>query len=161
MGRYYGLYNSALHGEGAGCSGFGASFLDVMGIISDEHRSNWANSVNIPHSLIGKPVTTNKVNFLSLLYKNFEWSNQNDHHEIFFWDPDLMFQDTERRLKEKLPKTASIVKINTTRGIEYDLRDIEPPTSPIFKRFTDKGEVSSFPPEIEVRTNIHKYKKRD
>jgi hypothetical protein len=159
MGRYYGLYNSALHGEGAGCSGFGASFLDVMGIINDEHRTHWANCVHVPHSIAGKPITKNKVNFLSLLFKDFEWSDKEDHHEIFFWDPDLMYQDTQRRLqKGSIPTNASIVMFDKTQGLEYDITDINPPTDPIFKRFNAEGDISSFPPELEKVSNINKYK---
>jgi hypothetical protein len=40
--RYYGLYNKPLHGEGAGCSAFGASFLEVAGILEEEHHLHWS-----------------------------------------------------------------------------------------------------------------------
>lgn len=156
IGRYYGLFNSPLHGEGAGCSAFGASFLDVMGIVSEEHKKNWANCVKVPHKLAGLPIKDNKVSFFDLLLKNHKWAENESSHEIFFWDPDLMYNDTERKLKS-LPKEAKEIKIKNMRGLEYNLSNIPTPITKIFKRFDQDGNFKSFTPEFELETNFHKY----
>ncbi len=157
LGRYYGLYNSALHGEGAGCSGFGASFIDVMGIISQEHKENWANCVRVPHKLIGPPIKKNKVNFLNILTSKHEWAKKEDeHHEIFFWDPDLMYQHTQKKLENESSEFKIIKKKNVS-GLQYDLTQNEVPKRKIFKKFNQSGEVESFEPQLEDLSNFSKY----
>ncbi len=158
IGRYYGLFNSPLHGEGSGCSAFGASFLDVIGALTEEHKKNWANKVIIPHRLVGAPLKKNKVNFFKILFNKDKWqqTKTDDSHEIFFWDPDLMYQDTQRKL-ENLPADAKEIKIRNMSGLQYDLKNIKTPSSLIFKRYDDEGQVRSFTPEFDINTNIHKY----
>lgn len=158
IGRYYGLFNSPLHGEGAGCSAFGASFLDVMGALTEDHKKNWANRVVVPHKLIGAPLIKNKVNFFKILFNNHNWQAQKseDSHEIFFWDPDLMYQDTQNKL-ENLPEGAKEVTIRNMSGLQYDLTQVETPKTLIFKRYDESGEFKSFEPEFEINTNFHKY----
>jgi hypothetical protein len=158
IGRYYGLFNSPLHGEGAGCSAFGASFLDVIGGLNIDHKRNWANTVIVPHSLIGPPLKKNKVSFFKLLLQNHNWLDKkiDNSHEIFFWDPDLMYQDTQRKLKA-IPENATEIKIKNMSGLMYDLTTIETPETKIFKRFDEKGLLKSFTPEFQINSNIHKY----
>jgi hypothetical protein len=159
IGRYYGLFNSPLHGEGAGCSAFGASFLDVIGGLNTDHKKNWANKVVVPHSLIGAPLNKkNKVSFFKLLLQNHKWLNKktDDSHEIFFWDPDLMYQDTQRKLKN-MPKDVKEIKIKNMSGLQYDLTNTQAPETPIFKRLDKNGKTKSFTPEFEINSNFHKY----
>jgi len=70
----YGMKNRPLHGEGSGCSAFGASFLETAGILRDEFSREWTRYFNIPHDLIGGPVTGKKVSFLDIIRRAKRWA---------------------------------------------------------------------------------------
>ncbi len=159
--NYYGLVNSPLHGEGAGCSAFGASFMDVAGLLEEEHKQHWTNCVKVPHKLLGNPVLENKVSFLGLAMGQHSWATDDeDHHEIFFWDPDLMHKWVEMKLNEYHPDSSEFsleVRGNAT-GIVYDVTHVETPTGPIFKRTCEEGKPSSNLPKVkEEQSNKYKY----
>lgn len=161
ISNYYGLVNSPLHGEGAGCSAFGASFMDVAGLLEEEHKKHWANCKKVPHKLTGNPVKDNKVNFLGLLFGQHSWATEDeDHHEIFFWDPDLMHRWVEMKLGQFHPDESEFyleVKKNST-GIVYDVTHKETPTGPIFKRTCEEGKPFSNRPKVkEDQSNKYKY----
>lgn len=158
IGRYYGLVNSPLHGEGSGCSAFGASFLDVAGLLEEEHKKHWANCVRIPHKLTGAPIDNKKVNFFGVLLGKHKWAQeQEDHHELFFWDPDLMHTWVEKALKNHNQKKSeyTIEKIKNSKGVVFDVTHKETPTGPIFKHTDDKP--TSHLPDIKKTSNVHKY----
>lgn len=160
LGRYYGLVNSPLHGEGSGCSAFGASFLDVAGLLEEEHRKHWAHCVKVPHKIAGKPLKEKKVNFFNILLGNHDWAQDtDDHHELFFWDPDLMHSWVERAIlnHNKNMSEYTLDKIQNSTGIVFDVTHKETPTGPIFKH-TD-SEPTSHLPDVEKTSNFHKYNK--
>lgn len=92
IGRYYGFTNRPLYGEGAGCSAFGASFLNAAGLMDAEIKKSWTHSIKIPIELAGKPVTNKRVNFFNILLKGREWAKEKDYQQLDFWDPDKMHQ---------------------------------------------------------------------
>jgi hypothetical protein len=158
LGRYYGLVNSPLHGEGAGCSAFGASFMDVAGLLEDEHRKHWANCVKVPHAISGAPLKEKKVSFFKILLGNHSWANESeDHHELFFWDPDLMHAWVERAITNhnQTMSEYTLVKNQESTGIVFDVTHKETPTGPIFKH-TD-GKPTSHLPDIDKSSNFNKY----
>lgn len=151
LDRYYGLVNSPLHGEGAGCSAFGASFMILMDILNEDMKKSWSNKVLVPMNLTGKPVTENKVGFFKLLFKNFTWAKEDeDHKELFFWDPDLMWSWVERHLNLD---EYSKMKIDNTNGLYKDISSKEAPSFPIFKT----KDIKSTHPDLSLKTNLDKY----
>ncbi len=159
VGQYYGLVNSPLHGEGAGCSAFGASFLDVAGILEDEYKKAWTHNLKVPHSLAGAPITNKKTSFFKLLLKKQKWSDgSDDHHEIFFWDPDLMHKWVEEKLAghNKTTNPFEIVNIKNSRGLEIDVTTAHTPTAEIFKHDYKKSGIAKSP-DLENQSNFSKY----
>lgn len=89
--QWYGMRNRPLYGEGGGCSAFAASFLETAGLLSEEFTREWTRKFNIPHELIGGPITGKKVPVLQMLRRADRWAQEDEPHEKgFFWDPDLM-----------------------------------------------------------------------
>ncbi len=93
----YGLANRPRFGEGAGCTAFAASFLEVTGLMLDEFKSHWTNTVKIPHHLAGGKFhkENKKVPLWKLLFHDeySSWAEDHEpHHFIYFWDPDRMHQ---------------------------------------------------------------------
>lgn len=161
ISNYFGLVNSPLHGEGAGCATFGASFMDVAGLLEKEHKKHWSNCIKVPDKLIGNPIHENKVSFLGLLFGQHSWATKDEkHHEIFFWDPDLMHRWAEMKLGQYHPDESEYsleVKKNST-GVVYDMTHKETPTGPIFKRVGKDGQPFSNLPNVkEEQSNKYKY----
>lgn len=157
---YYGLVNSPLHGEGSGCSAFGASFLDVAGLLEEEHKKHWTNCVKVPHKLAGNPIKNNKISFLNIALGQHSWaSNNEDHHEIFFWDPDLMHRWVEKKIKEHQDgmSTFALERKENSLGVVYDVTHKETPNGPIFKDTDEQGKPVSKLPDVSAQSNVSKY----
>lgn len=98
--RYYTLYSRPLYGEGAGCSAFGASFLELIGVMNQELQNAWSYTIHIPNNLIGKPISDNKAYIWDLL-KAKTWGEPGiDSMELFFWEPDKMYHWVNATLKK-------------------------------------------------------------
>jgi hypothetical protein len=136
VGRYYGLANRPLHGEGAGCSAFGASFLDVSGIMNKEFQEAWSNSVNIPMEYAGPPLQDKGVNLIKLMLGASSWAKDTEEHKkLTFWDPDLM----HRWVKEKVQKANDlsyyqVEKRGSSEGVVMDKSHLPAPQQPIWKQ---------------------------
>ncbi len=133
---FYGMKNRPLHGEGSGCSAFAASFLETAGLLTDEFRREWTRSFNIPHELIGGPITGKKVSVIDVIRKADRWAQDNEPHEKgFFWDPDLM-HDWLVRTYEKANRNPEIPfkpEIwNKSQGATWDSSLQTPPSGKIF-----------------------------
>ncbi len=135
-GRYYGMRNRPLYGEGSGCSAFAASFLEVAGLLKDEHRSAWTRTFNIPRELIGGPSTGKKISVLTMLRQANRWAHDHEPHEKgFFWDPDLMHRwlvETYEQVASKSDSALARETWNQTIGIRVDAQNTIPPTGKIF-----------------------------
>ncbi len=134
---WYGLPNRPRYGEGAGCSAFGVSFLELAGFLNQEHYDNWSYSINIPLKYIGGDLTGNKVGLLKLLFinKKTRWANADEpHKKIFLWDPDSMFRWTESKVKNRTEDSDyQVVRMENTSGLLYDKREVATPTESIWK----------------------------
>jgi hypothetical protein len=160
VGQYYGLVNSPLHGEGSGCSAFGASFLDVAGLLEEEFKEHWTHCIKVPHKIAGK-ITDNKANFFKIMIGGHDWaSDHEDHHEIFFWDPDKMHRWVEEKVKQhnSTLSTYGLTKIQNATGLVFDVTHKEAPTGPIFKRTCDEGKPVASAPDLNERSNVYKYR---
>jgi hypothetical protein len=134
--QFYGLANRPLHGEGAGCSAFGTSFLTVSGIEESELTDAWSQSLRVPLKYIGDPTTHRTVNFLKLVSSIDGWARANQpHRPIFFWDPDQMYNWVDAvvsgRLETALP-VQTAMKVNA-RGLLVDYTHIPTPNRPIWE----------------------------
>lgn len=138
LGKYYGLVNRPLYGEGSGCSAYGASFLEVTGLLDDEIKKAWSNSVRIPVEFAGPPLRNEKVNILSLMFNAGRWALEKEpHHLLSFWSPDQMYQWVVQKVeKSQQDKTYMVDSIQMAKGVVYDKSHLESPVGPIWKNTT-------------------------
>jgi hypothetical protein len=135
--RWYGMKNRPLHGEGGGCSAFAASFLEVCGLLREEFAREWTRTFNIPHSLIGGPITGRKVSILDIFRKADRWAHDHEPHEKgFFWDPDLMHAWLTRQhvaVSSDGHEEFTAETWNEAKGVHFDGQAVLPPNGEIFK----------------------------
>lgn len=145
--KFYGLVNSPLHGEGSGCSAYGASFLSTAGLLDEEYIKNCSMCVKAPTKLIGNPLTNNKPNFVKLALSQSNWANDNeDYKEIYFWDPDLMFHYTNK-LIDTQSDDYKVVYDGNSKGIEYNFKEAREDEDIFF------GDIQSRLPNLEKKSN--------
>ncbi len=125
---YYGLPNRPRYGEGAGCSAFATSFLEVAGIMEDEFIQKWSKKVLVPKEIIGGSFNPQlKVSIIKLLFSPSyrKWAkNDDDHQEIFFWDPDQMFHWVNEKLKST--PCEKITSFRHSQGVILDKTNCDP-----------------------------------
>lgn len=93
LGEHYGLYLRPRNREGAGCTAYAASYLDVAGILTPEIKKAWSKTVLIQESLIGRPVTDRFVDINTLLFgaEAKRWAKESEkHRKLFFYDTQFM-----------------------------------------------------------------------
>lgn len=133
----YALPHRPRYGEGAGCSAFGASFLELAGIMEEEFKNAWSRNLRVPEKYIGKPISDKTVPITSLLMplSNTRWAQEDEpHKKIFFWSPDDMHEWVLKKAKnESANKDYTITKRENAWGVVYDRTNVETPTTPIFE----------------------------
>lgn len=127
VGKYYGLPQRPRYGEGAGCSAFAASFVEVAGVMRDEFKNNWSSQVRVPEEFLANiPIWR----LLIKSAKNQRWANENEPGKnIFFWDPDMMHAWVNQKIEalKTSPSADLTVSIEkNTRGILVDSSKIVP-----------------------------------
>jgi hypothetical protein len=140
-GHSYGLANRPLHGEGAGCSAYAASFLQVAGLELPEFRDNWSQTIRLPNSLLGDPAKKIKVPYPRILFKGIPWAKASDpkdsYRSIFFWDPDRMHSWTVKTFDTLLKggnpfpeRKAHFEKRGKSVYVEFDFSEHSSPEKP-------------------------------
>jgi hypothetical protein len=141
----YGLPLRPLYGEGAGCSAFGASFLEQAGLLEGplgaELKAAWSGQVRVPESLIGADESPSgrRVSWLALLAgaRGWRWARPAEPgREIFFWDPDLLNSWIRRTwARERAHPTGRFVleQAGRARGLAFDARNNAVPTGPLWR----------------------------
>ena len=139
VGRYYGLANRPLHGEGSGCSAFGASFAEVTGIMDLEIKDAWSQGINIPLEFAGPPLKEEGVNLLKLMFSGGRWANEKEpHQKLMFWSPDRMFDWVNMKIsKASVEKQFSLLNKGKIQGIQFDKSHFPTPEGPIWKQHID------------------------
>ena len=93
--KHYGGMNRPRYGEGGGCSAFGVSFLEVAGLVKEEHFANWTINVRIPEKLYGGPYTGRHISMTELAALGpfaSSWAKEDEPHiKCFMWEPTLMY----------------------------------------------------------------------
>lgn len=139
---YAGLHARPLYKEGSGCSAFGASVMEVAGLILPEQESAWTMHLGVPYKYIGGPRTGKKINIVKMLTAfGSEWTPKNEPHNglwIDFYDPSLMHhwvKSTHKKIRRgQSPysfETEAFVRGNA-KGVYMNMTDFETPTGPIF-----------------------------
>lgn len=132
----YALPHRPRYGEGSGCSAFGASFIELAGLMEEEFKNAWSRHLRVPEKYIGKPISDKKVPITSLLLplSKTSWAEENEpHRKIFFWSPDDMHEWVLKKIKNDFPKEYQITKRDNAWGLIYDRTHIETPNGPIFQ----------------------------
>lgn len=146
---YGGAYWPRYYGEGAGCSAFVISFLDLAGILKDE-SDEWLVKIDIPLSLIGGPFNSLNEVRLKDIRKEKSWAITSvtgaqtfEHLEIY--DPTLMYEWIHSNFHnntnhEELMSTP--LQLNKAKGILIDCR--EEPLPEIESIFIEREAPSLF-----------------
>ncbi len=137
IGRHYGLANRPRYGEGAGCTAFGVSFLDVLGLLDQDMKESWSQTINVPLEFSGPPVNQRSVNLLSVLMNAHAWAPENTpHKKLTFWDPDKMHQWVKQKVRLK-QNSYSILKVENAEGVVFDKGHFPAPEGPIWLQHLD------------------------
>ncbi len=137
VGRYYGLANRPRYGEGAGCSAFGVSFLDVLNLVDEDMRLSWSQTVNIPLEFAGPPLRDESVSLLKVILNAGSWAKESEEHQkLTFWDPDRMHQWIQEKAASK-NQNYTVTKNQNAVGIIMDKSFIPAPEEPIWLQKID------------------------
>ncbi|WP_408096393.1 hypothetical protein ACJVC5_15245 [Peredibacter sp. HCB2-198] len=137
IGRYYGLAHRPRYGEGSGCSAYGVSFLDVAGVMEQEMKDNWSQTINIPLELAGPPVTDEGVSIFKVLMSGDKWaSDKEKHRALTFWNPDKM-NDWVKKKVELKQAYYSVENLQKSQGVVFDKTQVPAPMGPIWLQHTD------------------------
>lgn len=139
VGRYYGLANRPLYGEGAGCSAFGASFAEVTGVMDTDLKEAWSQSILIPLEFAGPPLKEEGVNLLKLMTSGSSWAKENEpHQKLMFWSPDMMFEWVKLKVsKAGVEKHFTLATIGKSQGVVFDKSHFPAPSGPIWQQHLD------------------------
>ncbi len=136
--NHYGLPNRPRYREGAGCSAYGASYVELAGLMTEELKSEWSHNIRVPEKWIGGHFTNRKVYMHDIVtpLKPIHWANENEaHYPLFFWDPDLMFLWIQKTWQQEMSSPTGEFQLSK-RGKALELianKILTPtPTEPIW-----------------------------
>ena len=157
--RNYGLPNRPRYGEGSGCSAYAASFPDVGGLMLPEFKSGWTRFRRVPTQYLGGDLNGGKkVSIFKIAAESgSHWAAPNeDHKEIFFWDPDMMYRWVKYTYQEVLAGRADLGYPTVTEfnergyGLRIDMSALPTPTGPIWLQDDDAGMDRSSASELKA-----------
>ena len=98
----YGLAARPLYREGAGCSAFSISFLDLGNLIEPEYYDEWSFQVRAPADLVGGTQNPgNSVSLWRLFWLTRDWATPGEEgFDVFGWDPTLMFHSIRQMAED-------------------------------------------------------------
>jgi hypothetical protein len=159
---FYGLNHRPRYKEGAGCTAYAMSFLDVAGVFSQSLQNAWGKTILIPEELIGSE--SKPVPMLDLLYSTHasRWAQEDeDHRRLAFFDTQFMaewatqFKGASRlpagishdqaayerwhkivRIRERIPGRSDGRLVNRSNqffGLTIDARHYKAAQDPIWK----------------------------
>ncbi len=129
--QFYGLHLRPRHREGAGCSAFIASVLEVGGLLSPETDLAWKQTVNVPWRWMGSPSRNVWLTSLLKSPRARSWANETEpHKKITFYDPDQMYRWAKKEWSKRRPHEKQ--KIGKTYVFFSDLRANPVPHDPFF-----------------------------
>ena len=134
----YGLVFNPRKKEGAGCSAFGMSLLQVAGLMTDEFKTEFAQRIYVNNNLNGYNGSVNSVSFFKILFgiRSKEWAKDvKSGKELFFWRPNLMYSwvsNKIRTIKSSNLFTYKVEKRGVATGLLIDKSMVATPNKPIF-----------------------------
>lgn len=135
--RYYGLANRPRYGEGAGCTAFGVSFVEVLNLLDQEMREAWSQTIKIPLEFSGPPLKDQGVSLFKVLMNAHKWASENESHQkLTFWDPDKMHQWVKKKVNLK-QSSYGILRIEKSEGVVFDKGHFPSPEGPIWLQHLD------------------------
>jgi hypothetical protein len=129
--KFYGLPLRPRYGEGSGCSAFGASVLEVAGVLDPEFRREWWHGVDVPLTLMGNEGAP--VSLLRLLFGAAArtWAAAPESgRAVEFWDPDAMNLWVSKRWQD--PGEYVREQTQESRGLRLDRSSLPVPDGPIW-----------------------------
>ena len=139
LDEVYGLVFNPRKKEGAGCSAFGISMLEVAGLMTDEFKTEFSHRLFINHNLDGFTKDGEKVSFFKILGGlggSRKWAkNKDTGRELFFWRPNLMYNWAQNKIKIIRRRNLRNYKIETrgkTQGLVIDATRQPTPSEEIF-----------------------------
>jgi hypothetical protein len=135
--RYYGLPLRPRKGEGAGCSAFGMSFLEIAGALETsplrEAAARWSRTLNVPKSMMGKP--ERGVPLAGLALKPARWPLQASDRTtpLFFWEPNRMYDWVGEQILMGAESPWKMVREGNHQGLSLDLISLPTPNEPFFE----------------------------
>jgi hypothetical protein len=137
---YSGLQARPRRGEGAGCSAFGMSFLELAGLLQPEWSEQWMNHIHVPKRFVGGPITGKFIRIREILAQPFSrWNPKRQHIYLEAWNPEKMWKWTKevwadvRFGRSKGEIDWEISKVGKTREIYADMSSVPTPTDPIWQ----------------------------
>jgi hypothetical protein len=140
---YAGLNARPLRGESAGCTAFGMSFLEVLGLQAPVMEEQWKTRLVVPRKFVGGPLTGKRVRIWKLLFAfSADWDSDLSQggFGLDFWDPEKMdgwIRTASETLASggsgSLPWPTAPARIESSPGLEADARGVQVPTRPFFE----------------------------
>lgn len=140
---YAGLNARPLRGESAGCTAFGVSFLEILGLQAPLFEDQWKTRLVVPRKFVGGPLTGKRVRIWKLLFAFSAGWDANPSQGGFgldFWDPERMDQwirETSDLLASGGPQPlawpTTATRIEASPGVEVDARGVPVPNVPFFE----------------------------
>lgn len=139
IGQRYGLAARPLHKEGAGCSAFAMSFLELANLIEPRFRESWSFQVRVPmwtqpvvgspEPLVGgrrNPGVKVPVSRIATLTRGWA-SPDEDGIDLFGWDPTRMFTWIDAVAARAQTDGSEKVEVRgKTRGLVLDRSGVAP-----------------------------------
>ncbi len=128
VGDLYGFVRP-LHAEGAGCSAFSMSFLELAGLVEPFMEEEWTFDVLIHEKHIGgKTNPDRRLGVLRLLFTMGAWARPDQPHlHLNGWEPTHMFRDLrERALAAEAAGEGGWERQGDAVGLVWDRRDAQP-----------------------------------
>ncbi len=134
--QHYGLPNRPRYGEGAGCSAYGASYLELGGLLTEEQRGAWMKTLDVPLKYVGGPETGRKERLVKLLFplRRTRWAQGEETSKtVAFYDPDSMYGWIMGKVRAH--DAASDYQLKTlgrSYGIVFDATGVPTPDGPLW-----------------------------
>jgi hypothetical protein len=139
----YGLPNRPRHGEGAGCTAFAASFLELAGLHSNHLRSRWNKTRLAPAFLTGGPLTGHFVPLMALLrpLRPLRWARPDEpHYAVNFYDPDALVRHIESSWNagrnplgdDTAAGNPDFTMMGIAKGFVFDATAVRTPNDPVW-----------------------------
>ena len=138
IGNTYGLVFNPRKKEGAGCSAFGASFVEIAGLLTDELYMNWSRRLQTNKDLNGYNGSGKNISIFKMAagINSKSWAKDSENSiPIFFWEPNLMHEWTIRNYNIEKQRNIGIYKLENvglSKGLKYDARMVIPDLGPLF-----------------------------